>query len=866
MKSQKIRRAFQKFFESKGHTKIPSSPVVPVDDPTLLFTNAGMNQFKDVFLGQSVRDYTRAVSSQKCVRVGGKHNDLENVGHTSRHLTFFEMLGNFSFGDYFKKEAIAYAWEVSTEIFKFDPEFLWITVFHEDDESFELWQKFVSPDRIIRKGEKDNFWSMGEVGPCGPCSELFYDRGEAFGPARSPAEDVKEERYIEFWNLVFMQFNRDQAGELHALPKTGVDTGAGLERIISLQLGESSLFGSDILRMLITEVEKLSGKKYRGDAPFHVIADHIRTLSFAIADGVQPSNVERGYVLRKVLRRAVRYGRQLGMERPFLAALLPTLVSMMGDDFPELKSAQERIEEIVTLEEENFLRTLKRGGNILNQVIANAKSSKVISGDDAFKLKDTYGLPLEEIMLLAKDAELGVDINRFEELEYEAKARSKASRKVTEQIAAESTFEKFAASDFVGYKSATAECVVVGVVREGEVVDALHEGEGGLVILDRTPFYAEKGGQVGDQGTLFSGEVEFKVIDTQSPYTDVIAHEGILRKGTLKVGDRITATINEERRIKIANNHTATHLLHWALQTVLGEHVRQGGSIVEATKLRFDFSHHKALTPEEVRSIEELVNEKIRENKKIETYELSYAEAQKKQEIKQFFGEKYGKVVRVVDIDCSKELCGGTHAQNAGQIGYFRITKEGSIASGIRRIEAVTGKEAEAFVYEHEQLVSQICDQLKVQPHQLLERLVKLDEERVNLTTELKGLKKLALQGEVESLLKQVKKERIPYLVKALNLPPKELKELADALMEKEPSLALLLIGTEENKCMLLARISADLIGKKIHAGDLIKEVAPIVEGKGGGKADAAQGGGTALDKIPEAITKAEKWILSKSV
>ncbi|MCH9703178.1 MAG: alanine--tRNA ligase, partial [Chlamydiae bacterium] len=509
MKSQKTRRGFLNYFEKAGHSKVPSSSVVPADDPTLLFTNAGMNQFKDVFLGKSARDYSAATTSQKCVRVGGKHNDLENVGHTSRHLTFFEMLGNFSFGDYFKERAIELAWEVTTNVFQFDPKDLWVTIFHEDEESFELWQKFVKADRIVRKGEKDNFWSMGDVGPCGPCSELFFDRGEKFGPARSPAEDVTEERYIEFWNLVFMQYNRDRSGSLNPLPKTGVDTGAGLERVVSLQMGVDSLFETDILRTLIREVEHLSGKKYSQEAPFRVIADHMRTLSFAIADGVQPSNIERGYVLRKVLRRAVRYGRQLGLDKPFLAKLLPTLVELMGEDFPELAQNENRIAQIVTLEEESFLKTLKRGGNILSSIISKSQSSKLIAGDDAFKLKDTYGLPLEEIMLLAKDADLGVDINRFEDLEKEAKERSKASHKKTEQIAESSAFEHFAATEFLGYSSLVSDSTVVGLVKEGEAVDALHAGEKGLVVLDRSPFYAEKGGQVGDQGVLLSDSVQF---------------------------------------------------------------------------------------------------------------------------------------------------------------------------------------------------------------------------------------------------------------------------------------------------------------------------------------------------------------------
>jgi len=865
MKSQKTRRGFLNYFEKAGHAHLPSSPVVPADDPTLLFTNAGMNQFKDVFLGKSVRDYKKATTSQKCIRVGGKHNDLENVGHTTRHLTFFEMLGNFSFGDYFKKEAIAAAWEVTTEIFKFDPKDLWITIFHEDDESFELWQKFVKADRIVRKGEADNFWSMGEVGPCGPCSELFFDRGEKFGPARSPAEDISGERYIEFWNLVFMQFNRDHAGELHPLPKKGVDTGAGLERVVSLQMGVDSLFETDILRGLISEMERISGKKYGGAAPFRVIADHMRTLSFAIADGVQPSNIERGYVLRKVLRRAVRYGRQIGMEKPFLGQLLPSLIEMMGDDFPELRQNESRITEILALEEEGFFRTLKRGGNILNQIIEHSKAENMISGQDAFKLKDTYGLPLEEILLLAKDASLGVDINRFEDLEKEARERSKTARKQTEQIAEQSAFEQFAPSAFIGFDALTCEACVVGIMREGKAVDVLNEGEEGTIVLDRTPFYAEKGGQVGDQGVLSHSDGEFYVTDCQSPFTGIVAHSGIMKKGNLAVGKRLTAVVNGDRRKTIASNHTATHLLHYALQQVLGGHVRQAGSVVDQERLRFDFSHHKAMTPQELKEIEHLVNAKIRENRRVESYELSFSEVQKRGEIKQFFGEKYGSRVRVIDIDYSKELCGGTHAAYTGELGYFRIVKESSIASGVRRIEAVTGMEAELFAEKSEKLLTSLSELLKVQPHQLLERLSKMEEEQNLLKSEVKQFKSAKLSSQVDALLSEVRGKEVPYLIHMVDLSPDEVKDLADLLMERKGSLALLLIGREKDKCLLLARVSPDLIGRKIHASDFIREVAPLLGGKGGGKADSAQGGGTAIDKIPEAIKKAESWILSKS-
>lgn len=790
MTSQKVRRAFLDYFKQKGHSAVSSSPVIPHDDPTLLFINAGMNQFKDVFLGKSVRDYKKACTSQKCIRVGGKHNDLDNVGHTARHLTFFEMLGNFSFGDYFKKEAIAFSWEVTLEVFGFDPKFLWASVFHEDEESFELWKAFLPEERIVRMGEADNFWSMGDVGPCGPCSELYYDKGVAYGHARSPAEDISGERFLEFWNLVFMEYNRDGSGEMSPLPKKCVDTGAGLERVVSLQMGVESLFETDVLSAIIKQVSSLCGKRYKKQPAFHVIADHLRSLAFAIADGVQPSNLDRGYVLRKVLRRAVRYGRQLGFERPFLAETFPVLLDQMGSDFPELVASKERICEILTLEEEGFLRTLKRGGNILNQIVAHSQKSKQINGEDAFKLKDTYGLPLEEIMLLAKDAGLGVDINRFEELEHEAKQRSRSSRKVAAEEAGTSEYEayvsKHEACDFLGFGQLTSEAVVLGLMKAGQPVTSLQPGEEGVVLLNKTPFYAEMGGQVGDQGSLQNESVLFEVTDCTSPYTNVVAHLGVLKSGSLAVGDQVTATVDAERRQKIANNHTATHLLHWALVQVLGPHIKQAGSVVDQSRLRFDFSHHKPLGQEEIQKIEQLVNEKIRENRKVDTYELSYSEAQKRSDIKQFFGEKYGNTVRVVDIDFSKELCGGTHTHAIGSIGYFRIATEGSIAAGVRRIEAVTGLEAEKMAWETERSLHALTDILNVQPTQIRERIEKLVDENKQLQKELAHVQQAKLATLAKEMLAEVKTiGKTPYLGKALELSSGELKELADLIMEK---------------------------------------------------------------------------------
>jgi alanyl-tRNA synthetase len=858
MGSREIRRQFLNFFKERGHAVIPSSPVVPLGDPTLLFINAGMNQFKDVFLGKSIREYVRATSSQKCIRVGGKHNDLENVGHTSRHLTFFEMLGNFSFGDYFKKEAIDFAWDLTLQVFQFEEEKIWATVFHEDEESFELWKKYLPEGRIVRMGEKDNFWAMGDTGPCGPCSELYFDRGGKYSPARSPAEDIEGSRFLEFWNLVFMEFNRGRGGELHRLPKQSVDTGAGLERVLSLKIGSESVFETDILRALIAQVEKVSGKSYdpnlETSAPFRVIADHTRSLAFAIADGVQPSNIERGYVLRKILRRAIRYGRQLELDKPFLATIVPRLVEMMGDDFPELKHSQMRICEILTLEEENFFRTLKRGGNILNQIVTDALKVGEISGEDAFKLKDTYGLPLEEIILLAKDASLAVDIQRFEDLEHEARERSRGSRKVSEQQVERTVygdyFEKQGPTQFVGYEQLATDGIVLGLIKQGKEVTTLYEGEEGVILLNQTPFYAEKGGQIGDQGVIFSEKGIFDVIDCQTPFTDIMAHIGIVKTGEIHLGERISATVDEVRRQKIASNHTATHLLHWALRNVLGPHVKQAGSVVEPRRLRFDFNHHKALTKEEIEEIENQVNQKIRENRRVHIYELPFADAQSRRDIIQFFGEKYGSQVRVVDIDFSKELCGGTHLLATGSIGYFRIAKEGSIAAGVRRIEAVTGEEAEIFN--------------RNEKRELDAKVDLAFQENKELSGEILRLKRKFLDVEVEELLAQkitVGLKKIPFLTPVVDFKGEELKECADLIMKRSPSLLLLLIGQQEEKCTVLVRASPDLIQKGIHAVDLVKEIAPLLGGKGGGKSDAAQGGGNHLQQIPNAIEHAKRWL-----
>lgn len=867
MHSQDIRRAFLKYFQSHGHAVIPSSPVIPHDDPTLLFINAGMNQFKDVFLGKSIRDYKRAATTQKCIRVGGKHNDLDNVGHTTRHLTFFEMLGNFSFGDYFKKEAIAYAWDVATHIFAFDPDKIWVSVYKDDDEAFALWEKHIPAKRLVRFGEKENFWAMGDTGPCGPCSELLYDRGEKYGSAKSPKEDLTGERYLEFWNLVFMQYEKNSNGILEPLPKQSIDTGSGLERVISLKMGVETVFQTDILRSLIAEVERITEKKYDPEnktaAPaFHVIADHIRSLSFAIADGVQPSNTDRGYVLRKILRRAVRYGRTLGLQGPFLADVLPRLVSCMGDDFPELKAAQNRISEILTIEEEAFIRTLQRGGNILHQVVdLSRKTNQKISGEDAFKLKDTYGFPLEEIELIAKDENLTVDLPRFHVLEEEAKEKSrKAHKKVAQEFDA-NFFGDYTRvhkpSQFVGYASDKIDAHLLGIVVNGKFVDEIHAGETGILLLDKTPFYAEMGGQVGDSGEIYKGEHQFTVDDTTSPFTGVIAHLGVMKTGVLRKGETIHASIHKKRRQEIENNHTATHILHLALQEELGAHIKQAGSLVEPTRLRFDFSHHKPLSQPEVRSIENRVNERIRSAQKVDIYELSYDEAQKRSDIKQFFGEKYGSKVRVVDIEFSKELCGGTHTSQLGTIGFFKITKESSIAAGIRRIEAVTGKYAELFVQNQEDQLLQFASQLKTPIQTLPEKITALIEENKDLSQEIKNLRKGRMKVLLEECLEH--KEAMGeshFIAQEIALETEEMTPFAEELLARLKS-GVIVLGTDlGEKCQLIVAVSPDLIQKNIHAHMLIKEIAPLIQGGGGGKQNLAQAGGKDPKGLPKALEK----------
>jgi len=867
MLSQDIRRQFLQYYKSQGHTIVPSSPVVPHDDPTLLFANAGMNQFKDVFLGMSKRPYTRATTTQKCIRV----KDIDNVGHTTRHCTFFEMLGNFSFGDYFKKEAIAFAWDVTTHVFAFDPKKIWVSVYKDDDEAFSLWEKHIPAQRIVRFGEKDNFWAMGDVGPCGPCSELLYDRGEKYSSALTPYDDLSGERYLEFWNLVFMQFNRSASGKLDPLPKKSIDTGSGLERVAALSLGVDNVFLTDILRSLIASVEEISRIKYdeqnRLQAPaFHVIADHIRSLSFAIADGAQPSNTDRGYVLRKILRRAVRHGRMLGLQRPFLANVLPRLVSVMGEDFPELAQSQSRIAEILTLEEESFLRTLQRGGELLGQVIDRSRATKKIIGDDAFKLKDTYGFPVEEIELIAKDEGLSIDLPRFEKLEEEARERSRKNRKVLAQQFDQNFFSDFtrthASCVFEGYQKTSSEASLIGIVMGNQFVDHISEGDEATLLLDRTPFYAEMGGQVGDTGQISKGGVIFQVEDCISPFPGVIAHLGRLVNGSLKKGEHVQVSIDSSRRKNIQNNHTATHLLHWALQKVAGSHIKQAGSLVDETHLRFDFNHHKQMNAEELRQVENLVNEKIREDLPVNVHEMGYEEVQKHPEIKQFFGEKYGDTVRLIDIDYSKELCGGTHTNRVGTIGLFKIIKESSIAAGVRRIEAVTGRQAEELVQQEEDLLLLLASSLKAPICSIAEKLNLLLDENKQLCQKIKHLHKGQLIETASKLLSHREKAgHIAIVASVVDLAVEDLPLLAQELMDHLKSGVIVLGAVCGEKCQLLVQASPDLVQKQINAAALIKEAAPLIQGGGGGKQNLAQAGGKNPHGLSQAIAQIKETL-----
>ncbi len=874
MKSAEIREAFLRFFESKGHTRVPSSSLVPHDDPTLLFTNAGMNQFKDVFLGFDKRPYTRATTAQKCVRAGGKHNDLENVGYTARHHTFFEMLGNFSFGDYFKRDAIHYAWEflTSSEWLNLPPEKLLVTVYAEDDEAYDIWTREVGvpAERVIRIGDNkgaryasDNFWMMGDTGPCGPCTEIFYDHGPHIwgGPPGSPEEDG--DRFIEIWNNVFMQFNRDEQGVMHPLPKPSVDTGMGLERIAAVLQGVHANYEIDLFQTLIAAAARETHTDDLASPSLKVLADHIRACAFLIADGVIPSNEGRGYVLRRIIRRAIRHGYKLGARAPFFHRLVGDLVTEMGDAYPELVTSQERIVEVLRQEEERFFETIANGMEILESALAtlshNGKSQ--LDGETAFKLHDTYGFPLDLTADVCRERAVTVDVEGFEAAMARQREQARAAGRF--KMAAGLEYQG-AATTFHGYEQLEMEATVVALYADGSPVETLEAGQSGVVVLDRTPFYAESGGQVGDSGELVAGNVcttLFTVADTQKIQADVFGHQGELRAGSLAVGDSVVARVDAERRASTMRNHSATHLMHKALREVLGDHVQQKGSLVDAEKTRFDFAHHAPVTRDEIARIEALVNAEILENHPTNARVMTLTEAQQSGAV-MLFGEKYGDQVRVLDIGSSRELCGGTHVTRTGDIGFFKIVSEGGVAAGVRRIEAITGMGALRFVQRQENLLAEAAAALNAPADQLASRVGQLVDNLRQYEKEIGRLKsKLASAagGDLVSRARDVGGVRL-LAAQLEGADAKTLRDTVDQLKNKLGSAVILLAAVDGDKVSLVAGVTKDLTDR-FKAGELVGKVAAKVGGKGGGRPDMAQGGGTNPAALADALALAEAYV-----
>ncbi|RUR00604.1 alanine--tRNA ligase [Legionella septentrionalis] len=860
MKSSEIREAFLNYFAKHNHQIVSSSSLVPANDPTLLFTNAGMVQFKDTFLGMEARSYKRAASVQRCVRAGGKHNDLENVGYTARHHTFFEMLGNFSFGDYFKRDAIKYAWEFLTQILKLPVERLWVTVFEEDDEAADIWLKEigVSPARFSRCGEKDNFWSMGDTGPCGPCTEIFYDHGPEIAGGPPGSAEADGDRYIEIWNLVFMQFNRDKAGKLHPLPKPSVDTGMGLERIAAVVQGVHSNYEIDSFQYLIKAIASYAQYEINLEHPsLKVIADHIRACSFLIADGVLPSNEGRGYVLRRIIRRAVRHGNKLGLPTPFFCKLITPLIEIMGDAYPELGAQKQLITRILEQEENQFARTLQQGLNLLQEQIKNLKGG-LIPGDAAFKLYDTYGFPVDLTADIAREQGLQVDMQSFEQCMQQQREQSQSASQF--QADYSGTVQLQEASTFHGYEENSLQSEVLALLVDGAKVEKLTTGMKAAVILNKTPFYAESGGQVGDRGQLLGNQSVFRVDDTQR-IGQAIVHYGEVASGELAVNQHVTAQIDIARREAIRLNHTATHLLHAALKIIVGTHVQQKGSLVDAERARFDFSHFEALTQVELRQLEALVNDKIRANLPVVT-ELMDIEAAKEAGAIALFGEKYTDVVRVLTMGgFSKELCGGTHARQTGDIGLFKITSEYGIASGVRRIELVTGAHALAWINEQLDVLNDVADKLKATPATISEKLAQFLQEIRQKEKELERLQAKLVTQSSEALLAEVKTiGHINLLVKKLdNADNQTLRTTLDQLKSRLNQAVIVLFTAEQGKLNVIAGISKDILGQVPPATAFVRHLC----GKGGGREDMAQGGGSLpadldakLARIPDLIVE----------
>ena len=870
MKSADIRESFLRFFEEKGHTRVASSSLIPANDPTLLFTNAGMNQFKDCFLGLEKRAYTRATSSQKCVRAGGKHNDLENVGYTARHHTFFEMLGNFSFGDYFKRDAIHYAWEflTSDKWLNLPQEKLWVTVYASDDEAYDIWTKEVGvpAERMVRIGDNkgapyasDNFWAMGDTGPCGPCTEIFFDHGADIwgGPPGSPEEDG--DRYIEIWNNVFMQFNRTADGEMHPLPAPSVDTGMGLERISAVMQHVHANYEIDLFQNLLSAAAEAIGCAQDNAASLKVVADHIRSCSFLIADGVLPSNEGRGYVLRRIIRRACRHGNKLGAKGVFFHKIVAALAAEMGDAFPELKTQQAHIERVLKTEEEQFAKTLDQGLRILEQDLAELKGSE-IPGDVVFKLYDTYGFPVDLTGDIARERELTIDEAGFEaamEAQRE-RARSASQFGLDYNALVKVDIE----TRFQGYDGTEGQGSVVALFRDGEQVEALSEGEKGVAVLDQTPFYAESGGQVGDTGFLRADGAQAEVSDTTKA-GNAHLHHVVVQQGSLRVGEQVQAQVDASVRQATALNHSATHLLHAALREVLGDHVQQKGSLVDSQRLRFDFSHYEAIKPEQLRLLEDMVNEQVRQNSAVGV-ELTDIEAAKTKGAMALFGEKYGDEVRVLTMGngFSVELCGGTHVSRTGDIGLFKITAESGIASGVRRIEAVTGAGALAWVAETEERLRDAAQVVKGSRDTVLDKLTALVERSRQLEKEVEQLKAKAASAAGSDLAAAAQQlgGRTVLVQRVDGQDGKGLMALVDQLKNKLGSAAILLGGEHEGKVVLVAGVTKDLAGP-LKAGDWIRTTAQAVGGKGGGRPDMAQGGGTDVAALDQALSAATEWV-----
>ncbi|HEY9531088.1 MAG TPA: alanine--tRNA ligase [Burkholderiales bacterium] len=867
MKSNEIRSSFLEYFRSRGHTVVPSSSLVPANDPTLLFVNSGMVQFKDVFLGKEKRPYVRATSSQRSVRAGGKHNDLENVGYTARHHTFFEMLGNFSFGDYFKKDAIQFAWELLTKVYELDPKRLWATVYHTDDEAYELWTKTIGlpAERVVRIGDKpggqkyqsDNFWQMADTGPCGPCSEIFYDHGPevAGGPPGSPEADG--DRYIEIWNLVFMQFNRDEQGEMRALPKPSVDTGMGLERIAAVLQRKHSNYEIDLFQDLIRAAARETGAKDLKSPSLNVIADHIRACSFLIVDGVIPGNEGRGYVLRRIIRRAIRHGYKLGQHQPFFHRIVADLDRAMGDAYPELRSSKDKVSEILRQEEERFAETLENGMGVLESALASGE--KLLDGDTVFKLYDTYGFPVDLTADICRERGVMLDMAGFEAAMEQQRERARAASRFSAAAGLAYSGNK---TEFHGYDTLSLHAKVVALYKEGTQVPELQTGEVGVVVLDRTPFYAESGGQVGDRGELVSPAGTFSVEDTQKIQAEVFGHHGRQQTGVLRVGEELNAQVDNVSRHRSMWNHSATHLMHAALRRVLGKHVEQKGSLVDAQRTRFDFSHPKPVTDEEIRKIEALVNAAIQKNYDVAARIMKYDEAIRAGALA-FFGDKYGDEVRVLTMgDFSTELCGGTHVKRTGDIGFFKIVSESGVAAGIRRIEAVTGEGALAWVQQQEAELSEAAAVLKAPVSEVPAKLAQVLDNVRALERELARLKSRLASSQGDDLASQaVQVKGAKVLAATLDgADARTLREAMDKLKDRLKSAAIVLGAVNDGKVSLIAGVTSDLTGK-VKAGELVNFVAQQVGGKGGGRPDMAQAGGTEPAKLSTALQSVKNWV-----